>query len=173
MKIVITGGPCSGKTTLIRYLERQGYKVLHEVPRQIIREYKQKGIDHSQKRNEFQFNVLKRTIERNKKIKDGEIVFLDVDIPEGIAYFKANGEEPPNWLLKAAKEHAKYHKVILLEQIPFHRKDDIRIEDAKTALKISKIIEELYNELGYEVHKIPFMHVKKRAEIIKKICNIK
>ena len=99
-------------------------------------------------------------------------MFLDIDIPEGIAYFIANGQEPPEWLLKAAKQ-AKYNKVILLEQNPNHENDEVRVEDKQKALEISKIIENLYKELGYEVHKVPFVELNKRVQIVKKICGIK
>ncbi len=46
------------------------------------------------------------------------------------------------------------------------------MENEETSKKISKIIEETYRELGYEVHKIPFIELKERIKIIKKICGI-
>ncbi|MBL4795729.1 MAG: AAA family ATPase, partial [Pseudomonadales bacterium] len=36
MNIVITGGPCSGKTTLINALEKKGIHVIHEVAIKVI-----------------------------------------------------------------------------------------------------------------------------------------
>jgi predicted ATPase len=33
---VITGAPCSGKTSVIRELEKRGYRVVHEVARAYI-----------------------------------------------------------------------------------------------------------------------------------------
>ncbi|MCD6575785.1 MAG: ATP-binding protein [Nanoarchaeota archaeon] len=172
MKIVITGGPCSGKTTVIKHLEKEGYKVLHEVPREVILEYKKLGKDHSKNVHDFQYDVLKRTIERNKMIKEGELTFLDIDIPEGVAYFKIRGMKPPEWLISAIKEHAKYHKVILLEQAPFFEKDGVRVENEETSKKISKIIEKTYRELGYEIYKVPFMELRERVKVIKKICGL-
>ncbi len=44
-KIVITGGPGTGKTSVIEGLEEHGYFCLHEVSREIIREAQKKGID--------------------------------------------------------------------------------------------------------------------------------
>jgi len=42
---VITGGPGSGKTTLVKELEAKGFACLHEISRQIILEAQQQGID--------------------------------------------------------------------------------------------------------------------------------
>ena len=36
MKIVITGGPCSGKTALVDKLFEKGYEIIPEVAREII-----------------------------------------------------------------------------------------------------------------------------------------
>lgn len=172
MKIVITGGPCSGKTTVIKYLEKEGFKVLHEVPRELINEYKKIGKSPLDEFHQFQYDILKHTLKRNKKIIEGEITFLDIDIPEGIAYFKVRGIEPPEWLTSAIKKHAKYHKVIFLEQAPFFEEDGIRLENKESSKRISKLIEETYRELGYEVYKVPFMELKERIKTIKKICGI-
>jgi predicted ATPase len=40
---VITGAPCSGKTAVIRVLEQQGHKVVHEVARAYIDNELKKG----------------------------------------------------------------------------------------------------------------------------------
>ena len=44
-RIVITGGPGSGKTTLINHIEQLGYPTMHEVSREIINEARKEGID--------------------------------------------------------------------------------------------------------------------------------
>ena len=45
MKIVITGGPGTGKTSIINKLESLGHHVFHESSREIIRKYKKLGHD--------------------------------------------------------------------------------------------------------------------------------
>ena len=43
-KVVITGGPGSGKSTLINLLARSGYNCLKEFSRTLIQKYKNKGL---------------------------------------------------------------------------------------------------------------------------------
>ena len=172
MKIVITGSSCSGKTTVIKTLEREGFKVLHEIPRQLIKKYKKEGINPTTNIHKFQYEILKLTLERNKNIRDDEITFLDIDIPEGVAYFKARNMQPPEWLTSAIEKHAIYDKVIFLEQAPFFENDNVRLEDHKTSKKIGEIIEKTYEKLNYKVHKIPFIKLDERIKIIKRICGL-
>ncbi|MBK9281414.1 MAG: AAA family ATPase [Candidatus Obscuribacter sp.] len=40
MKFVITGGPSVGKTTIVKGLQNLGYRVVHEIATQLIREGK-------------------------------------------------------------------------------------------------------------------------------------
>ena len=44
-KIVITGGPGSGKTTLISFLSENGFQCQREISRDVILEAQKEGID--------------------------------------------------------------------------------------------------------------------------------
>ena len=44
-KILITGGPGTGKTELIKGLENEGHNCEHEIVRKITEEAQKKGID--------------------------------------------------------------------------------------------------------------------------------
>ena len=44
-KILITGGPSTGKTILVNELEKLGFKCFKEISREITKEWKKKGID--------------------------------------------------------------------------------------------------------------------------------
>ena len=45
-KIVITGGPGTGKTTLIKELEKRKFTCIPEISRQITLDARKKGIEH-------------------------------------------------------------------------------------------------------------------------------
>lgn len=168
MKVVITGGPCSGKTTLIDKLSDKGYKTRREPAREVLRKYREKGKDPEKNRHEVQREIMEKVKERDQAIRSNEKVILDVGIPEGIAYFKSSGLEVPTWLLEESKQ-TEYDKVILLEQIPDHVKDEVRKEGEEKAKELSEEIETIYQELGYNIEKIPFDDLEKRALMVEEI----
>ncbi len=44
-KIVITGGPGTGKTSLINHLEIKGFNCMHEISREVTLKAKEEGIE--------------------------------------------------------------------------------------------------------------------------------
>ena len=50
-KIVITGGPGTGKSSIIRQLEKHGHECLHEISRQVTLEAQKQGIGKKQLKN--------------------------------------------------------------------------------------------------------------------------
>ena len=72
MKIVITGGPGTGKSSIIKKLDNQGYHVFHETSREIIKKYKKLGHDQLFLSNPIKFSeiLLKNRIQQFKKSDD-------------------------------------------------------------------------------------------------------
>lgn len=169
---VITGGPCSGKTTMINELSKLGYHTVPELARVLIdREIKNGNPLEEIRRDEseFQKRVLLLKIEIENKVPKKKIVFFDRAIPDSIAYYKILGINPKN-LIKTCKRK-KYRKVFFLEQLPFE-KDYARTENTEDANKLSKLLFECYSELGYEIVKIPVLPVKNRLKIILSHVNL-
>lgn len=172
-KVVIAGGPCSGKTTLVSELEKRGFKVLHEVARALITEQRALKSELLPDKNKlaFQLELMRRQIENEKLAESTEdIIFIDCGIPEDIAYFEVDKEEAPAHMWDTAKKR-NYTHVFLLEQNPVFVKDGLRLEDGERAQKLSKLIESVYQRVGYKVHRIPFIGLNKRIELIKKVID--
>ncbi|MGE0084840.1 MAG: AAA family ATPase, partial [Desulfococcaceae bacterium] len=97
---VITGAPCSGKTTVICELERMGYRVVHEAARAYIDSQLQKGRSMDNIRGnalEMQQAILCQKLKNEAHLPDTELIFLDRGIPDSIAYYHLSGlnaEEP-------------------------------------------------------------------------------
>lgn len=88
---VITGAPCSGKTTIVRLLEKAGHKVIYEAARVYIDREIKKGRSLKEiRKNElsFQQKILEFKIQIEKKLNPKEIIFLDRAIPDTTAYYK-------------------------------------------------------------------------------------
>ena len=163
---VITGGPSSGKTTVINELAKLGYFAAPDVARDNINQEIAKGKSLKEIRGneaEFQRKVLKMKIEREKKIPEDKIVFLDNAVPCSIAYYQICGLNPKGVIKLCQKK--RYRKIFFLEQLPVE-KDCARIENAKIIKKLNKLLKEEYKNLGYKVINVPAMSVKKRVQKI-------
>ena len=163
---VITGGPSSGKTTVLKELEKMGYIVYPEAARVFIDKEMAKGKSLKEIRGdeaEFQRKVLKIKIKVEKAAPKNKIVFFDRAIPDSIAYYQICGLDPKE-VLKFCKKKI-YRKIFFFEQLPLE-KDYARVEDGKTIKKLNKLLKKTYKDLGYKVIAIPPMSIKKRVKKI-------
>lgn len=162
---VITGGPCSGKSTILKALSKKGYSVIYEAARTFIDSEIKKGKTLSEiRKNELQFQKkvlqLKKNIEN--KLPKEKVIFLERGIPDTIAYFRLCGVKNKK-ILNNLSRYGKYKKVFLLELLDY-KKDYARTEDLKQAQKIEKLLEESYK--NYEPIKVPKMSLAKRIDFI-------
>lgn len=163
---VITGGPSSGKTTVINELAKLGYITFPETARALIDKEVTNGKTKTEIRKneaEFQRRVLKMKIVMEKKAPRDKIVFFDRAIPDSLAYYQIYGMEPKE-VLRFCKRK-RYKKIFFLLQLPFEN-DYARVEDGKTVKKLNKLLKESYEKLGYEVIDIPAMPIKERVKKI-------
>lgn len=164
--IVITGAPCSGKTTVINEMARLGFPVVHETARAIIES--ELAIGHTLQQIKlnglaFQRDVLDAKIRIETRLPINEPVFLDRAIPDSIAYYRLNGfdiEEPA-----MRTRLFQYKKVFLFDRLRFE-KDAVRIEDDAVAETLDHLLESGYRELGYDVIRVPLVPVDERVRIV-------
>lgn len=88
---VITGGPSSGKTTVVNILGRRGYKTTIEHARHYIdtqRKNRETVKEIRVNQHKFRLEVLDMQIRQEAKISKNEIVFLDRAIPDTLVYYQ-------------------------------------------------------------------------------------
>ena len=78
MKVVLTGGPCCGKTSLINEFEKRGYNVMHEKAREIIEESETINLDY----------LHREIVIRQGREENGieGLVFLDRGLVDVVGY---------------------------------------------------------------------------------------
>lgn len=168
---IITGVPCSGKTTLIKHLASLGYAIITEAARNLIDAEISEGKTAREVRvneAEFQKMVSQIRIKIENKIPPEQTIFIDTGgIPTNIAYYQIVGLDPAPVIEEAKKR--KYRGVFFLERLPFE-KDYARVEDEKTVNDLDRLLCEAYSDLGYDVIRVPVTSVEERVKfILKKI----
>jgi predicted ATPase len=168
--IVITGGPGTGKTTIIDALIEQGYACFPEISRQITLEAKKQGIEQLFLEKPLLFSELLlegRKKQHQQATEDhAEIVFLDRGIPDILAYMHYIGDSYPAFFDQASKEHL-YSKVFVLppwEEI--YVSDEARYENFEQAKLIFEHLHETYKTYGYSLIEVPRGSVEERVHYI-------
>ena len=166
-KFVLTGGACTGKTSLLGALSRDGFQTVPEVPTLVFAEHKEKGITTRGDSPDFQKLLLKRQLEFESKLDSKKPAFLDRSCIDMIAYSRFFGIEIPKELFISAEE-SRFNSIFILEFLPsFDNGSNAfrwgTLEDAKIT---HKLIHEAYLEFGYQPISIPAFSVHRRAKFV-------
>lgn len=168
--VVISGGPGSGKTTIINQLTQRGYLCYDEVSREIILAAQKKGIDQLflTDPEAFSNQVLSGRINQFKEAKasNENIVFIDRGIPDIVAYMNFKGEDSPEKYTTACAA-LRYNFVFLLPPWKkIYKQDNERYETFEQAVDIYNNLVDTYTNLGYEVVEVPFGNLTDRVNYI-------
>lgn len=164
---VITGGPSTGKTTVINMLDERGYKTAIEHARHYIDTMRIDGHTVEEIRNnkrQFQLGVLDMQIEQEKAIQPEDLVFLDRAIPDAMAYYQFLKLDYDEKLLNTIK-NISYKKIFILDRLPF-TKDYARTEDEEDQKLIHQLIIDVYTSLGFPIVLVPVLPPVERLEFI-------
>ncbi len=175
-KIVITGGPSTGKTSIIKALEEDGFFCFPEFIRSITQEAKNNNAIHivsnpiASVSDPYDFNIqlMNGRINQYKDpiTNDMDIAFYDRGIPDVLAYmdlFKQSYDAP---FIKACRDYV-YDQVFLLPPWKeIYISDAERYESFEEAQQIHHHLLETYTKFGYNCIEVPFGNVKERSTFI-------
>lgn len=169
-RIVITGGPGSGKTALIKALEKSGKTVLHEISRKIILKAQLDGIAQLFLTDSILFSekLLKGRCKQFKKAEflKSESVFFDRGLPDVTAYIDYIGISYPTKFSKLCEKH-RYDKVYMLPPWKeIYTNDNERYESFEEALKIYQALKNAYKKYNYVITEVPFGSISERVQYI-------
>jgi len=151
---VVTGGPSSGKTTLVNELVKLGHAGYPEAARTLIDIELAAGrkLEDIQGTADFQKRILEFRIEMEKKAPKDKIVFFDGAIPDGVAYCKLQRLDIEEY--KKYYVPGVYRKIFFCRPLKFE-KDYARVEDERMAQEIAGMRRQSYQDLGYEIIDLP------------------
>lgn len=173
-RILLSGGPGFGKSSIIQELERMEFSVFHEVARQIIQNEVESGgtalpwIDIES----FSAQVVQGRIDQFRLGENG-VWFYDRGLPDIAGFLRKEKREIPEEIWQLCQDF-KYDPIVFITppwEAIFHR-DAERKEDFAAALKVHRALESVYQELGYELVPVPMGSIRWRAQYILKSAGI-
>ena len=168
--VLVTGGPGTGKTTIIDGLTAQGYCCYPEISREVTLEAKKQGIEQLFLENPLLFSELllegRKKQFLNAQQEPHEIVFLDRGIPDVLAYMHYIGDSYPAHFDHACRENLYSRIFILPPWEEIYTSDDERYENYEQAKLIFDHLTETYRNYGYDLIPVPKDTVENRIAFI-------
>jgi predicted ATPase len=164
---VITGAPCSGKTTLVDMLARRGFRTIPESARILIKNEIASGKTMRSLRSDsvtLQLGIETMQLKVESELAPEEPLLLDEAYPGSLAWHRVYGLDPneilPHCFLR------RYATVFILDRLPF-RIDEERVEemDAVACFLDGWYVRD-YTSLGYPVIKVPVLAPEERLEYV-------
>lgn len=163
---VLTGGGCSGKSTLANYFQAAGYNTIPEAAEQYVEVGDSKGYD-PEKLMGFGAGeqIPKLDLQMEARRNPEEPLVLDRSLGDSLAFYDKFVGDPPEDLVETASE--RYDSVFVLDQIEEREQDKTRTDDEELSKEVHQHIEDFYrDELGYDITKVPEMDLDERARIV-------
>jgi len=168
-KVVITGGPGTGKTSVIKELIVKGYKCYNEGSRDIISKINLKGKTFKSDPLMFSDSLYearnKHYIDSQKKEYNRNTVFFDRGIHDILAYLRYINKNNKYW----EDVILNYQYDIVFVFPPWkeiYTTDNERQEDFKESKEVNNEIIKLYKESNSDIVEIPKMTIEERTNFI-------
>jgi len=167
---VMTGGPGSGKSTLIAALSARGISAMPEVGRAIIQDQVAIGGSALPWADRHAFAELMLHWElrsyRTAAERAGPVIF-DRGVPDVVGYLRLCGLPVPSHIMQAAETH-RYHRGVFVappwEEI--FAQDTERKQTFAEAVATFEAVTSVYRSLGYELVMLPFASVEERVRFV-------
>jgi len=167
---VITGGPGSGKSTLIAALANRGIATMPEAGRAIIRDQVEiagEALPWSDKRAfaELMLSWEMRSY-RDAMRLNGPVIF-DRGVPDVAGYLRLSNLPVPSHVARAAEVFRYHRRVFVAPPWPeIFTQDGERKQSFEEAQATCAAMIETYSALGYEMIPLPLASVEDRVRLV-------
>ncbi|MHA2810460.1 AAA family ATPase [Vibrio campbellii] len=168
--IVFTGGPGSGKTSVIEHLTKLGYVCAPETGRKVIQHQVALGSDALPWKNKIAFrDEMVREEQSNYEAHKhhNEFVFFDRGIVDSYGYSQLESLPIPQALTNACEEqqYAK-HIFIFPPWEAIFVNDEERKQNFSEAVRTYQVMVAAYERFGYTLIEVPTLNVEQRVQFI-------
>ena len=167
---VLTGGPGSGKTTLIEALRSAGFATSVEAGRGIIRDQLAIGGPALPWHDRALFAELMLSWElrsHQSALDQKGPVFFDRGVPDTLGYLRLSGLPVPQHASAAADRFRYNSRVFVAPPWPdIFAQDEERKQTLDEAERTYQALVGVYTELGYELVRLPLAPVETRLQFV-------
>lgn len=164
---VITGAPCSGKSTMIEQLADSGFQTAPEAARQYYeRELATTGRTIEEIRQDVVpvvHGILGMMLEIERGLDADEVICLDRGCLDVLAFCRQFGMNPNEYLPDCF--HHRYASVFMLDRFPVQQ-DGVRTEDEAAVEYLEEWHYRDYAALGYHVVRVPVLPPQERLAFV-------
>lgn len=163
---LITGGPGAGKTTLIHALASAGFATSPEAGRGVIRDQVAIGGPALPWNDPMLFAEIMLSWDlrsHGSARSENGPVFFDRGVADLIGYLRLSGISVPEHFFAAAKAFPYHRRVFIAPPWPeIFVRDEERKQSPEEAQRTFEAVAEAYEELGYELVRLPLAPVEER-----------
>jgi predicted ATPase len=167
---VVTGGPGSGKTTLVDALERRGYARSIEAGRGVIQDQVAVGGHALPWDDRLLFAELMLSWEMSSyhaAERAAGTVFFDRGVPDILGYLKLLDIPIPDHMHKAAALF-RYERTVFIAppRSEIYRLDRERKQDFREAVRTYEAMVHAYSALDYELAELPRVTTEEQVDFV-------
>jgi predicted ATPase len=165
--VVITGAPCSGKTTTINALKRRGFAIEPDTSRTVIEGWLAESPTQVLNSVDLQWRIFVEMLEIAATLPPGRVIVHEYALPDNIPFWEVEGwPAPPEVVASAAT--VQYAAVFHLDPLEWEA-DAVRTHGPEYQADLDRLIWDTYVNLGYRPVRVPRMPALERVDVIAQI----
>ena len=172
-KILITGGPGTGKTSLVNELKNNGYLCSEEIVRDLTIKKRDEGVDQYFLTDPLVFSIklFNLRLKEYSKSFNSNLIIYDRGPIDVLAYLNFKSIEIPKDLINDSKKINYEYSFILNPWRDIYTQDSVRYESYEECVIIHELLIKEYEKFKIKLIVVPNGTIFERVRFIKKFID--